>query len=353
MRAIVVILALAAVASAQVLMAGLSAEQRAAIETTNSHHVEKLDIWTHKRANKFLAAVKAADITIRLGHGIQGGHSIMYEFVEGPKGAHTKIAEIARANGLQVVPSRTCKCKACCGRILLPGKDVKIVEAKEIAGTRQGRSKNTTNTFEPLKNLNHTAPHEMTVQEAKDKKRTQYRKLSADQKQWYHDNNLAQISKMNIEAQPFIRKFAEDLRAKAPKTVLHFMRPIQNGYSVRFTHVEGPLGPVRRWASQCGLVLKGRTLTAPKGGAHTAEEVKDAKSHIEVDTPEQSKAGVPEPLSTQTADVPGIGGRVPVLEDKWIETKPKAAFLEEDDSLMELFEQADRAADVLSDAEEF
>ncbi len=89
-----------------------------------------------------------------------------------------------------------------------------------------------------------------------------------------------------------------------------------------------------------------------QGDAKTAEVVSDAKSHIEVDTPDQSPAGVPAPLSTAApVAVEGIGGRVPVLADKWIETKP--ALIEEDDSLMELFEQADRAADVLSDAEEF
>ena len=145
----------------------------------------------------------------------------------------------------------------------------------------------------------------------------------------------------------FIKKFVEDLCAKAPNTVIHFMKPIPNGYTVRFTHVEGSLAPIRTWASQCGLVLKGRTLTAPKGEAHSAEVVSDAKGHIEVDTPEQSVAGVPEavvPAATPVTE------RVAALPDKWIETKP--AFVEED-SLMELFEQADRAADVLADAEDF
>jgi hypothetical protein len=218
------------------------------------------------RALKFLDAVKTNDAVIRLGHAIAGGHSIMYEFVEGPKGAAGKIRGIARTNGLEVVPSSTCKCRACCGRILFPGKKVDIVEATEVAGTRQGRAGNATNTVEPLKPLNRTTAHEQTVQEAEDKARLRNGKLklTADQKQWYYENNLAQISKMNAEAQPFIKKFLDDLRSKAPNTVVHFMEPIRNGYTVRFTHVEGVLGPVRVHANQCGLVLKGRTLTAPK-----------------------------------------------------------------------------------------
>jgi len=351
--ACVVALAAAGDPGARASFPGLTAAQRAAIETTNTHHAEKLFWRVRPRALKFLDDVKANDAVIRLGHAIAGGHSIMYEFVEGPQGAADKIRSIAQTNGLQVLPSSICKCASCCGRLLFPGKKVDIVEATEIAGTRQGRAGVTNNTVEPLKPLNRTQPHEITVQEARDKKRVQFTKLTEDQKQWYHENNLAQISQMNLEAQPFIRKFAEDLRAKAPNSVIHFMKPIPNGYTVRFTHVEGPLSPIRRWANQCGLVLKGRTLTAPKGEAHTAEAVNDdAKAHIEVDTPEQSPAGVPAPLSTDAPIVvPGIGGRVPVLADKWIETKP--ALLEEDDSLMELFEQADRAADVLSDAEEF
>lgn len=313
---------------------GLSAEQRESYFGTNMHHIEKLDAWSHKIIVDFLRDLTLNDVTIRLGNPIVGGHSIMYEFVEGPN--PLKVRSVAQKHKLQIVPTRMCKCQNCCGRIILPGqpgKSVDIVEAVEVPSQRQLRANMPKNGGPPVadkpqkEKLRHLKdaknPHDITQQEREDQERTRFFKLTPDQKQWYYDNNVAMITKMHPEAQQFVKKFLDDLRRNSPNTIVHFDNPILNGHSIRFTMVEGDMAPVFKYAAQCGMQLKGRTLTTPGGKAKTAEGNMDAdeKGHIITEHPDQTPAGYTDPLKWNPA--PATQRSInPNLPQPWIEVKP-------------------------------
>lgn len=297
------------------------------------HHIEKLDPWAHKIVVDFLKDLSLHDVTIKLGHPIVGGHSIMYEFVEGK--SPLNVRSVASKHKLQIVPTRMCKCQDCCGRIILPGqpgKNVDIVEAVEVPSKRQLRANMPKHGGAPvpekpendkLRPLKAAKPHSMTQQEADDQQRTKFFKLTPDQKQWYYDNNVAMITKMHPQAQAFAKKFLDDLRKNSPNTVVHFDNPILNGHSIRFTMVEGKMAPVFKYAAQCGMQLKGRTLVAPGGDPKTAEGNMDAdeKGHIVTEHPDQTDAGYTDPLKWNPA--PAVQRNVvPNLPEPWIEVNP-------------------------------
>jgi hypothetical protein len=316
--------------------AGLSADDRASYQTTNRHHVEHLDQYPRHCIDKFLEALDQHDTVIKLGHAIKGGHSIMYEMVEGKD--FSIVKKLAAKHHIQVAPSRQCKCTNCCGRLIVPGKSVKIVEAVDVPGKRQLRAnmpksgekpyKKQPNEFRKLKDLKAVNnPHKMLTQQLKDKKATKCC-LPPEKVQNYYDNNVHHATLMHFEARPLVEKFLKDLKQHSPKTVIHMLAPPKDGKLIRFTMVQGSIAAVKKYAVTCGLILRGDTLYVkgahPKSAEHTLETDKD--NHIEVGRREQSDAGVPKPV--QVAAKRDI---VKELPKKWI-TNTKFLEVEADDN---------------------
>lgn len=324
MRSIVLTLVLAiAIVGAQGY-AGLNAEQRDNLHNTNLHHIGNLDQLARNCLEQLLNALEVRQTYIRLGNAIKDGHSVMYEFLEGQ--SPSLVKELAPKYKLQVKSSKSCKCNDCCGRILLPGGDV--VEAVVVPGKRQERAGLPPSLDPTQANTTGNAPESPSVQSLENKKRAKFG-LTDEQRQWYYDNNVAQVTKMDAKAQLFLKKLLDDLREHEPKLVLQFMAPVPNGHAVRFDLVRGDLSKIGKWASKCGVRVEENTIIAPekdviiKNAENNAEAV---DGHLEVEHPEQSDSGAPEPVNVVPTAQRNV---VKELPDKWI--KPTISLVEVSD----------------------
>jgi len=357
---VVAFVALAVSASA------MSPEEKEALSANNLHRIEILDPKPKQAMIDFLKDLSLHETFIRLSMAIKGGHSVFYDFVEG-KSEEVKAA--AEAHSLSIVPSRSpCKTKdGECGRIVLPGGDV--VEANVVPDNRQERAgmpkegvpggetaaeaaeekkeePEEKKVEEVEKGEKETtasgANHGPLEQQEEDKNATKAGPLSADQRQWYFDNNYAQVTKMDAKAQKYVKKFLNDMKENAPETVLHFMSPVRNGHVIRFTVVQGDESSIQKYATTCGMTLDGDTLTTPGGDVVEAEDTleTDGAEHEVAEELEENKAGVPEKIKTGTL-------KRGALHDKWIHPETKGAFLEQSDDADALIQAHSDDADAL------
>lgn len=302
--------------------AGLSAEKKSDLFNTNIHHIQQLNNIPKKCVVDFLKDLELHETYIRLEQAIKNGHSVIYHFVEG-KSPRT-VSRIARKHKLKVVKTRQCKCADCCGRIVLPGAN--IVEAVAVPGSRQERGGEARKVHaKPRKRKRLRLKRKMAVtkEQAEDAKRKRIvgGKLQDAQKKWYYDNNVAQASKMHAKAGPLVKKFLDDLREKAPNTVLHLMEPVPNGHTVRFHLVEGSASPIRKYVGACGLRLEGGAIVAPEGKpVHAEGSAPNTDGHLHTAYRNQGENGVPEKLKIVKTEDRNV---VKKLKDKWIKKAKK------------------------------
>lgn len=298
----------------------LTPEQKENNRNTNMHHIGNLDELARNCLQQLLDALALQETYVRLGNGIKNGHSVMYQFVEGKSAS--LIRELAPKYKLKVVPTSQCSCQDCCGRILLPGAN--IVQATAVPSTRQDRAGLSANLEN--KELPKNVPASPTAQHLENQKRSKYG-LTDEQRKWYYDNNIAQITKMDGKAQLFVRNLIDQLRKEAPELVIQLMAPVPNGHAVRFDLVRGNVSAIQRYAAKCGVQVSDNTIVAPDndvliGNAEASAEAEDG--HLIAEHPDQDKNGMPEPVKTVPAQQRQVTATLP---DKWIKNP---TFVEEE-----------------------